>query len=170
MWKRCACWLAFPKQCWRDRVVQDREAAEQYAQTAVDMAEQLNAPSALSAALNVLSLVHVAKGRFRRTCRSGVTACRIEPLVRFHRPTRAWYISDVRLVYVFIDIGDYERALAYLQEAERLADQTHVVGVLAGLLHLQATMRAAFRPLGRRDTREQASIIATTSPYPASDV
>jgi len=57
--------VGLSKQCWKERAVEDWEAAEQYAQAAVDMAEQLNATSALSAALHALSFVHMAKGRFR---------------------------------------------------------------------------------------------------------
>ena len=118
-------------------MVEDWEAAEQYAQTAVSIAEQLNAPSALSAALNALSVVHVAKGRFRERAQVALRRVELSHLSDFtDQYERFQLLREVGAV--LIDIGDYTRALAYLQEAERLADQTHAVSALAASLHLQA--------------------------------
>jgi len=130
--------VGLSQQCWREREIEDWDAAEQYAQRAVDMAEQLNAPSTLSAALNALSVVYVARGRFRERAQVGLRRVELSHLSDFTDPyERVRLLREVGSA--LIDIGDYERALVYLQDAEELADQTHAVGVLGGLLHLQAT-------------------------------
>ena len=69
-----------------------------------------------------------------------------------------------------IDIGDYERALAYLHEAERLTDQTHIVGVLTEILHFQALCAVRLDRWDDVALDHKLSIIAATSPYPASDI
>jgi tetratricopeptide (TPR) repeat protein len=129
--------VGLSQQCWRERAVEDWEAAEQYAQTAVDTAEQLNAPSVLSAALNALSLVHVAKGRFLERVQVALRRVELSHLSDFtDQYERVYLLREVGAA--LIDVGDYERALAYLQEAESLATQTHAVGALTANLHLQA--------------------------------
>ncbi|RLT36719.1 MAG: NACHT domain-containing protein [Chloroflexi bacterium] len=130
--------VGLSQQCWRDRAVEDWEVAEQYAQSAVGMAEQLNAPSALSAALNALSVVHVAKGRFRERAEVALRRVELSHMSDFTDQYERFYLLR-EVSAVLIDVGDYARALTYLQEAEQLANQTHAVSALAASLHLQAT-------------------------------
>lgn len=129
--------VGLSKQCWRERTVQDWEAAEQYAQRAVDMAEQLNATSALSAALNALNVVHVAKGRFHQRVHVALRCVELSHLSDFTDQREHIHLLD-EAGAALMDIGDYARALTYLQESERVVNQIHAVGALAGLLHLQA--------------------------------
>ncbi len=129
--------VGLSKQCWRERAVEDWEAAEQYAQRAVDMAEQLNAINALSAALNALSAVHVAKGRFRERAQVALRCVELSRLADFtDQHERVLILREVGSA--LIDVGDYARALAYLHEAERVADQTHAVGTFKQILNQQA--------------------------------
>jgi tetratricopeptide (TPR) repeat protein len=129
--------VALSQQSWRERAVEDWEEAEQYAQRAVGIAEQVNAPSALSTALNALSVVYVAKGLFRQRAQVAQRRLELSRLSDFTDQYERFYLLR-EVGAVLIDVGDYERALTYLQEAERVADQTHSVGDIAASLQLQA--------------------------------
>ena len=127
-------------QCWKERLVEDWDAAEQYAWRAVDMAEQLNTTSVLSPALNALSLVHMAKGRFRERDQVAQRRLELSRLSDFtDQHERVLLLRE--LSAVLIEIGDYARALVYLHEAERLTDQTHTVGTLNQILNFKRYAR-----------------------------
>jgi predicted ATPase len=98
----------------------DWDAAEQYAQSAVSMAEKLESPEELSSALEALAIVYSARGLYRENV--GVCLRRLE-LSRDPRFTD--YRERVNIHYqlgrALLAIGDYETAIAHAAEAERLS-------------------------------------------------
>jgi tetratricopeptide (TPR) repeat protein len=122
---------------WETHRGKDPEMVEQCARRAIEMAELLDAPVELSAALGALAIVHGARGLFRE---------RMEVALRRVTLSRDPRFNDVReqinilcragdsLMYV----GEYARALPFVMEAEALANQIRDVNQQAYALGVQA--------------------------------
>ena len=113
------------------------DTVEGYAQTAVNLAEQLDAPVELSAAFQLLAGVYSARGHlpkqlkalrqglsFSRDPRFGDTRRRIEILANLSEALRL--------------VGGYDQAIPYLSEAESLAVQIGAVDLHVHVLKAQA--------------------------------
>ena len=158
--------ISLSHEIWRMRVPQDWDAAEQYARAAVEMAEQLDEPSALSGALDALAVVYAARGLFNE---------RVQIALRRVALSREASFGDMReRVHLLneagtalIDIGAYAQAVAHLQEAERLASQIHARDGLVHALDGQAicafrldhwdevVMEEKLRALGQRQQQDR---------------
>ena len=123
---------------WRGRGPhQDWDAAEQYAQQAVNMAERLESPVELSAALNGLFVAYAARGSYHK---------RLEvALQRVAISRRPGFIDSRERVHVLLsasdallEFGQYSQALAHLQEAEITAQQIHAIGDLLEIFRRRA--------------------------------
>lgn len=105
--------------------------------SAVKMAEELDAPAELSAALESLSLVYGARGQFRE--RVDVSLRRLE-LSRDARFTD--YRERVNVVYqvgrALLSVGEYEAALTHAKEAENLSAAIQDVATQVNAMTLQS--------------------------------
>jgi DNA-binding SARP family transcriptional activator len=115
----------------------DWDAAERYARAAVKMAEALDAPVELSAALESLSIVCGARGQFRE--RVGVCLRRLD-LSR--DPRFADYRERVNVLYQLgrslLSVGEYEAALTHAKAAEDLSAAIRDVAAQVNALTLQS--------------------------------
>ncbi len=124
------------RDAWYTRIALNWEAAERYAQAATAMAQVLNAPLDLSAALDALAAVYGARGWLRE---------RLEVCQRRLALSRDAHFDDqreqVNILYqtgvALYDIGEYLPALSRLLEAEKLAGQIHDVTTQADALTYQ---------------------------------
>jgi serine/threonine protein kinase/DNA-binding SARP family transcriptional activator len=100
----------------------DQGEMEHHARAAVAMAEQLDAPVELSAALEALANIYSAQGLIRERMQ---VALRRQTLSRDPRFTdRREQVNILCQVgEALCSIGDYTQALTHLLEAERLADE-----------------------------------------------
>lgn len=121
---------------WRHRVSSDWDTAEQYARAAVDLAEQLAAPVELSAALNALAVVYVARGLFRQRVDVALRRVALSHDPRFGDRREYVHILNETSV-ALIDVGEYGPALPYLLEAESLGGQIQAVEEVINALRLQ---------------------------------
>jgi class 3 adenylate cyclase/tetratricopeptide (TPR) repeat protein len=122
---------------WLHLVPQDWDSAEHYARRAVEMAELLGEPIELSEALNALSNAYGGRGLFRE--RVDLELRRLE-LIRDPRFTdankrvRVLNQAGAALVYV----GEYDKAMPHLLEAERIAAQIQNLDQLLTVLRVQS--------------------------------
>jgi len=108
------------------RSPRDTEAGEKYARAAVEVAEKLDAPTELSAALGALDYMCFLRARWRD---------RVEVSQQRLRVSRDPRLSDLReQAMALIDagnalsnVGEYAEALPNLVEAERLAAEGQMV-------------------------------------------
>jgi len=108
------------------RVQRDTEAAERYARAAVEVAEQLDAPTVLCNALGTLDTVLFLRAKWRE--RIGFSERRL-------RVSRDPRVVDVRqradalieAAHALTCVGDYEQALPHVVEAARLAAEHQLV-------------------------------------------
>jgi DNA-binding SARP family transcriptional activator len=122
---------------WITRSSPDWDAAERYARAAVDMAELLDEPVALSAALKALVNVYYGRGLLRE---------RVEVSLRRLALSRDPRFADLRERVdilleagdALVDVGEFAQAIPYLLEAERLASQIQVLDQQANAINLQA--------------------------------
>jgi hypothetical protein len=129
--------VALSTDAWRIREPADWEAAQEYAKAAVAMAEQVTSPIDLSLALGALA--NVLDGRSMLTEHLEVCDRR---LALANRPD----CGDVReridalrsAGAARMYVGAYQEALPFLQEAEVLATNAHVVEQQANAIGLQA--------------------------------
>ena len=134
--------VALAHETWRTRVPQDWDAGEHYARTAVELAEQLDAPELLSAALDALAVVYAPRGLFRE---------RVDLVLRrlalSGGPGTGDQHGQVHLLNeagaALVDVGRYAEALPYLYQAEQLASQIRARAELVYTFRLQAL--CAFR-------------------------
>jgi DNA-binding SARP family transcriptional activator len=113
------------------------DTAERYAQAAVDLAEQFDAPLELSAALQVLANVYYARGHLPE---------QLEALRRGLVLSRDPRFGDMRRrINILVDlsealrlIGEYGQAIPYLSEAESLSVQVGAVDRYVQVLSIQA--------------------------------
>jgi tetratricopeptide (TPR) repeat protein len=102
------------------------DEAERYARAAVRLAEQLNAPSELSAALDVLASVHYGHGRLREHLDATLRRLALSREPRFGDLRERIHIlgsTASALVYV----GEFAQAIPYTFEAESLSDHIRAV-------------------------------------------
>lgn len=115
----------------------DLDLAESYALAAVKIAEELDAPLAMSHVLGTLADIQLARGRVSQYVEVSYRRLAISHDRRF---------SDVRKRIVILDslgnalilAGEYPRAMPYLVEAESLAAQIGAVDLQISALNLQA--------------------------------
>jgi DNA-binding SARP family transcriptional activator len=129
--------LTLSRDAWYIVSSADWDAAERYAQSAVTMAEALDAPVELSSALESLSIVHGARGQFRE--RVEVCQRRLE-LSRDPRFTD--YRERVNVAYqlgrALLSVGEYETALTHAKEAENLSAAIQDVTTQVNAMTLQS--------------------------------
>ncbi len=122
---------------WRNQSPPDWEAAQSYAQSAVDMAEQLDDPVLLSRALGTLANVQDGRSLLREHLQVAMRRLEISKDAHFPEPREkidALRGAGVALMYV----GEYGQALPYLEEAEELAIHVQATDQVANSLGIQA--------------------------------
>lgn len=112
------------------------DKGEHYTRAAVAMAEQLDAPVELSAALEVLADVYSTQGLLRE--RTQIALRRLE---LSHDPRFTDQREQISVLYqastALCAVGDYVQALTYLREAECLADAIRDSSQVISTLNLQ---------------------------------
>jgi class 3 adenylate cyclase/tetratricopeptide (TPR) repeat protein len=152
---------------WRIQEPADWDAAQRYAQAAVNMAQKLDSPVDLSQAHGALA--NVLDGRSRLREHLEVTEKRLEI-------TRQTQFDDLRenldalrgVGAARMYVGEYKSALPYLEEAEEIATRIQAADQIANALGLQAqclfrmdrwddvlTLEKKWRDLEERHTRER---------------
>jgi DNA-binding SARP family transcriptional activator len=97
-----------------------------YARSAVKIAERLNEPVELASALTTLAHVYGANEFLRARAKVALRALSLGREHHFGDPReRVLVLNGVGKALV--DVGEYEQAVPYLEEAEKLADQIHAV-------------------------------------------
>jgi predicted ATPase len=129
-------------EAWRNRMPPDWERAQKYARSAVDMAEELGDPAVLSRALGALCNVLDGQSRLREHLEVALRRLEVsrasgedDTLERIDAVSGA----GMALMYV----GEYERAIPLLHEAEALALKAQSVGQQTAAIGLQS--QCAFR-------------------------
>jgi len=111
--------------------------AEMYARRAVEMAEQLGEPMEISEALNALSNAYGGRGLFRERVElelRRLALIRDPRFIDINKRVSVLYQAGAVLVYV----GEYDKAMPHLLEAERLASQTRDMDQLLNVLRVQS--------------------------------
>jgi DNA-binding SARP family transcriptional activator len=125
-------WNAFDNEAGRDW-----EPAERFARQAVALAEALDAPVELSAALDVLIMIYGGRGLFRESIPLSLQRLALSRDPRFadrhERVSILWQTGNVLAV-----VGEYTQALPYLIEAASLAGEIRDVSQQAHALRVQA--------------------------------
>jgi tetratricopeptide (TPR) repeat protein len=121
---------------WRIQDPPDWMAAQAFAQTAVDMAAQLDSPVDQSQALGALATVLDGRSLLREHL--AVTQQRLELCrsPRFEVPESIEAVRGAAAALMYV--GEYEQALRGLEEAEQLAVRAQLVEQQANALGLQA--------------------------------
>jgi len=159
--------IALSMDAWRIQEPADWESAQRFAQSAVDMAKQLDDPVLLSQALGALATVLDGRSLLREHLQ--VTQQRLEicQSPQFDNATES--IEALRSIgSAWMYVGEYEQAMPYLQEAEALAVKTKIIEQQANALGLQAqclfrldrwdevlSLEAKWRDLEQRFSRER---------------
>lgn len=159
--------VALSADAWRIQDPPDWEAAQRFAQSAVDMAEQLDSPVELSLALGALATVLDGRGLLRehlQVSQQRLEICRDPEFVDIHETIEAIRSAGAALMYV----GEYEQAMPYLREVEELAAQSQDVEQQVNALILQdqcwfrldrwdevLAIEGKWRDFERRYTRER---------------
>ncbi len=128
---------ASPDEWSHHRILVDWETAERYARAAVEMAEQLDGPVELSAALDSLGGIYSVRGLFRESLQVALRRLALSRDPRFgdlRERVSILNAAGLRLIYV----GDYAQAMPPLEEAERLASQIHDVDLQVAALRAQS--------------------------------
>ncbi len=120
----------------------DLERGEQFARAAVQLAEQLNAPQELAAALEALAGVHYAHNQLRE---------HLDLTLRRLALSREAQFNDLRgqvnvlgsVASAFVYVGEYQQAVPYTLEAEILSDRIRAVFWRVQALGVQS--QCAFR-------------------------
>jgi class 3 adenylate cyclase/tetratricopeptide (TPR) repeat protein len=129
-------------EAWRSRMPPDWERAQRFAQSAVDMAEELAEPVVLSRALGALGNVLDGQSLLRDYLQ--VTLRRLEIISDSHVDDiieRIDAVSGVGMALMYV--GEYEQAIPHLQEAEALALKSQSIGQQTAAIGLQS--QCAFR-------------------------
>jgi tetratricopeptide (TPR) repeat protein len=119
------------------RFPSDVDTTERYAQAAVDMAEQLDAPVELSAALEALAKVYFVRGLLPEQLEVSRRRLALSYAPRFGDLRERINILD-GISSALILQGEYAEALPHLLEEESLASQIRVVDLQAWVLNFQA--------------------------------
>ena len=129
-------------EAWRSRMPPDWERAQRFAQSAVDMAEELADPVVLSRALGALGNVLDGRSLLRDHLQVALRRLEVSMDLRVDDPIEridAASGAGMALMYV----GEYEQAIPHLQEAEALAIKAQSIGQRAAAIGLQG--QCAFR-------------------------
>jgi class 3 adenylate cyclase/tetratricopeptide (TPR) repeat protein len=129
--------VALSTDAWRIQEPPDWEAAEQFAKSAVDMAQQLDKPVDLSQAYGALANVLDGRSRLRdhlQVAEQRLAICRDPAFDDVREQMEALRGMGAALMYV----GEYSQALPYLEEAEALASQVMAADQMANAVGLQA--------------------------------
>jgi predicted ATPase/class 3 adenylate cyclase len=108
------------------RVPADLELAEQYSRAAVEMAEKLDAPAELSAALGTLDTLYYFRGLWRERVQIALRRLAIRQDPR-SGDKRERVIALIDSAHALMCVGEYAQALANVLEAESLAGQIQAV-------------------------------------------
>jgi tetratricopeptide (TPR) repeat protein len=127
---------------WSTHVPRDWIMVERYAHMAVDMAERLNAPVELSAALEALSFAYGARGLFRERVQVSLRRLALSRDPRFGDAHERVSIL-VEAGRSLMNVEEYAEGMPYLLEAESLAERIQSVG--QQVLALNGQARAWFR-------------------------
>jgi DNA-binding SARP family transcriptional activator len=118
------------RDAWYSGVGVDWEAAERYAHAAVEMAEELDAPVELAAALEALAILHGVRGQLRERLAIARRRLELSRDRRFDDPRQRAYIL-FQVGYALVDIGEYTQAVAHLRAAGELARQIQDLALLS---------------------------------------
>jgi tetratricopeptide (TPR) repeat protein len=102
------------------------ETPVQFANAAVDLARHLNSPVILSSALATLASVYGAHGLLRERVEISLQALNLILDSGFDDPQERVNIL-IGMGAALAGVGEYPRAVAYLQEAEKIAGQIRAI-------------------------------------------
>jgi class 3 adenylate cyclase/tetratricopeptide (TPR) repeat protein len=122
---------------WLRHVPRDWDTVERYARTAVDMAERLNAPVELSAALEALNVAYGARGLFRERVQASLQRLALSRDPSFG-DAHEWVSILIDAGRSLAHVGEYAEGMQHLLEAENLAGRIHSVRQQVLALNYQA--------------------------------
>ena len=129
-------------EAWRSRLPPDWERAQRFAQSAVDMAEELAEPVVLSRALGALCNVLDGQSLLRDHLQFALRRLEVSSDSRVNNPMeRIDAVSGAGMALMYV--GEYEQAIPHLQEAEALAIKAQSIGQQTAAIGLQS--QCAFR-------------------------
>jgi len=129
-------------EAWRSRMPPDWERAQRFAQSAVDMAEELADPVVLSQALGALGNVLDGRSLLRDHLQVALRRLEVSMDSRVDDPIeRTDAVSGAGMALMYV--GEYEQAIPHLQEAEALAVKAQSIGQQVAAIGLQG--QCAFR-------------------------
>ena len=129
-------------EAWRKRIPPDWERAQRFAQSAVDMAEELAEPVVTSRALGALGNVLDGQSLLRDHLHVALRRLEVSSELSGDNPVeRIDAVSGAGMAIMYV--GEYEQAIPYLQEAEALAVKAQAVGQQAAAIGLLS--QCAFR-------------------------
>ena len=129
-------------EAWRSRMPPDWERAQRFAQSAVDMAEELAEPVVLSRALGALCNVLDGQSLLRDHLQVALRRLEISVDSRVDDSIeRIDAVSGAGMALMYV--GEYEQAIPQLQEAEALAIKAQSIGQQTAAIGLQS--QCAFR-------------------------
>jgi class 3 adenylate cyclase/tetratricopeptide (TPR) repeat protein len=129
-------------EAWRSRIPPDWERAQRFAQSAVNMAEELAEPVVLSRALGALGNVLDGQSLLRDHLQVALRRLEISSDSRVDDPIeRIDAVSGAGMALMYV--GEYEQAIPHLQEAEALALKAQSIGQQTATIGLQS--QCAFR-------------------------
>jgi tetratricopeptide (TPR) repeat protein len=129
--------VALSTDAWRIQEPPDWEAAERFAKSAVDMADRVESPVDLSQALGALANVLDGRSRLRdhlQVVEQRLAICQDPAFDNTREQMEALRGMGAALMYV----GEYSKALPYLEEAEALANRVQAADQMANVVGLQA--------------------------------
>jgi len=159
--------VALAIDAWRIQEPPDWEAAQRFAQSAVDMANQLDEAVVLSQALGALATVLDGRSLLREHLQVAQQRLAICHMPGFDNPAESMEATrSAGAAWMYV--GEYEQAIPCLQETESLAVQTRHIEQQANAIGLQAqclfrldrwdevlSLEEKWRGLERRYTRER---------------
>lgn len=159
--------IALSTDAWRIQEPSDWDAAERFAQDAVDMAAAMDSPVDLSQAYGALANVLDGLSRLREhlaVAEKRLAITRAPGFRDLHEALEALRCVGAARMYV----GEYQQALPYLEEAEALARRIQAVDQIANAVGIRAhclfrldrwdevlAVEHNWRELERNHTREQ---------------
>jgi class 3 adenylate cyclase/tetratricopeptide (TPR) repeat protein len=128
---------ALSVEAWRNEMPSNWEAAQDYAQSAVDMAEKLDDPILLSRSLGSLANVLDGRSLLRQHLQVALQRLEISQDPAFDDPReRIDVLRGAGLAYMYV--GEYQQARPYLEEARDYATRMQVTDQVANTLGIQA--------------------------------
>jgi tetratricopeptide (TPR) repeat protein len=130
-------WIALSTDAGTNRIPPDWEAADRFASAAVNVAEQLDDPVILSAALDALGSVFGARGLWPELVQVSVNRLALSQDPRFgDQQEKAKILLDACRAYNHV--GEYEQAIRYGEQAEELAREIRAVNMEVSALRNHA--------------------------------